>query len=295
MDLLDLLPLIPMLMSMKFFDDLTGCAAILAGAERVLVITGAGISAESGMPTYRGPEGEYTKNPELHVALSADGWAKDRSAVWMRVEEMRVKAVNCQPNAAHRILAKWEQEKRFPEFLIATQNIDGLHQKAGSERVTELHGSLWQLARPKTVSYAEDEQFSEDLHLMTYPDMRDEILQRWSEENEQEIWQDLVAPFPHIPPFDDPEIRPNILLYDEPYGSRLVWVEDFINGAPDTVLIIGCSGQVSLLPQLLTRCRAANPTCAIININPHEDCIEMPHEYLRLSATAALAALGAAN
>ena len=121
--------------------------------------------------------------------------------------------------------------------------------------------------------------------------MRDEILRRWSEENQQEIWEDRTVHFPHIPPFDDPSIRPNILLFDEPYGSRLVWVEDFIKRKPDTILVIGCSGQVALLPQLLSQYREANPNCAIININPHEDCIGIEHEYVGMAAAECLDAV----
>lgn len=96
---------------------------------------------------------------------------------------MRAKASAAKPNQAHRILAKWERENRFAGFLIATQNIDGLHQKAGSARVSELHVRLWQLACPREIAFA-DPQFSEDVELMSYPEMRDEILQRWSEENQ---------------------------------------------------------------------------------------------------------------
>lgn len=154
-----------------------------------------------------------------------------------------------------------------------------------------MHGSLWQLARPRAVAFSEDAQFSEDVRFLSHPEMRDEILQRWSEENQRQIWTDRTAPFPQIPPFDDPEIRPNILFYDESYGSRLAWVDAFIGDIPDTVLVIGCSGQVSLLPQLLQRCRDANPECAIINVNPHEDCVEIPHEYIPVPATLAMVGL----
>ncbi|MFM2199563.1 MAG: NAD-dependent protein deacetylase, family [Verrucomicrobiota bacterium] len=206
---------------------------------------------------------------------------------------MRTKASTAEPNQAHRILAKWERENRFAGFLIATQNIDGLHQKAGSARVSQLHGSLWQLARPREIAFAEDPQFSEDVEFMNYPEMRDEILQRWSEENVQQVWEDRTVPFLTIPPFQDSDVRPNILLYDESYGSRLVWVEDFIRNSPDVVLVIGCSGGVSLLPLLLKQCREADPACAIININPHEDCIEVRHYYLPLAASDALAAFDA--
>ena len=274
-------------------EDSNHCAAILSKAKKLLVLTGAGISAESGMPTYRGPNGDYTSNPSLAAVMSAEGFAKDPDTVWNRIEEMRIQAANAEPNAAHRILAKWEREERFFGFLVATQNIDGLHQKAGSERVTELHGSLWQMARPRTIDFADDAQFSEDVEFMAHPEMREEILRRWSEENQQEVWTDRTVPFPRIPPFSDPGTRPNVLFYDEAYGSRLVWVEDFIRGAPDTVLVIGCSGGVTLLPRLLLRCREINPSCAIINVNPHEDCIEIPHEYVPLPASIALTAFDA--
>jgi NAD-dependent SIR2 family protein deacetylase len=272
-------------------NSVTRCAEILSKTQRLLVITGAGISAESGISTYRGTNGAYVNNPDLPSIMSAEGLRADRDKIWKHIEEIRLQCLNAEPNAAHRILAQWEQEQRFSEFLIATQNIDGLHQKAGSDRVSELHGSLWQLARPRTKSFTEDDQFSEDLKLISYPEMRDEILRRWSEENQQEIWEDRTVPFPHIPPFDDPAIRPNILLFNEPYGSRLVWVEDFIKRKPDTVLVIGCSGQVALLPQLLAQCRESNPDCAIININPHEDCAEDKHEYIGLGASECLTAV----
>lgn len=265
--------------------ELDRCAAILKKTQRLLVLTGAGISAESGMATYRGPDGEYSRNPGLPAAMSADGFARDPEVVWQRIDKMRIQAAGGEPNPAHWVLSKWEREERFGGFLIATQNIDGLHQKAGSKQVTELHGSLWQMARPRTIDFAEDDQFSEDVEFMAYPDMRVEILRRWSEENHQQIWTHRTVPFDRIPPFDDDDIRPNVLLYGESYGSRLVWMEDFIRVAPDTVLVIGCSGGVSLLAQLLRRCRAANPACAIINVNPHEDCIELPHEYLPLPAS----------
>ena len=281
----------PRLTKLNIQEELAECESILFRAQRLLVITGAGISAESGMPTYRGPQGEYTKNPGLPVVMSAGEFAKDRHAVWERIDEMRINAAAADPNEAHRVLAKWEREERFAGFLIATQNIDGLHQKAGSSRVSQLHGSLWQMASPREMDFAEDPQFSEDVEFMAYPEMRDEILQRWSEENQQQIWEDRTVPFPRLPPDSNPYVRPNILLYEESYGSRLIWVEDFIRGGVDVVLVIGCSGGATILDRLLRLCREANPGCGIINVNPHEDCIEMPHHYLPLPASVAMAAM----
>jgi NAD-dependent SIR2 family protein deacetylase len=207
------------------------------------------------------------------------------------LDELRIQAANAKPNPAHQILAQWERERRFDRFLIATQNIDGLHQKAGSERVTELHGSLWQMARPRIVEYAEDDQFSNDAQDWMSSRNRESILRRWSQENNQTVWENREVPFESIPPSGNPEVRPNVLFFNESYGTRLMWVEDFIRQAPDTVLVIGCSGGVSILDRLLRNCLDANPDCAIININAHEDCIEHPHIYIPLPATEALLAL----
>lgn len=116
----------------KTMEDSNHCAAILNATKRLLVLTGAGISAESGMQTYRGASGAYTSNPNLPSVMSAEGFANDPERVWEQIANMRLQADESQPNEAHRILAKWEREQRFADFLIATQNIDGLHQKAGS-------------------------------------------------------------------------------------------------------------------------------------------------------------------
>lgn len=275
----------------SIMEEISRCSGILGRARRALVFTGAGISAESGMPTYRGPDGLYSNHPEVPVGMSAESLANEPEKVWKHVDEMRIRAAVAEPNVAHRILAKWEQEERFPGLLIATQNIDGLHQKAGSEKVTELHGSLWQMARPRTLEFTDDEEFSTDVELMAYSELREDVLRRWSEENERQIWEHRTVPFDRIPPFDDDEIRPNIVLYGESYGSRLVWVEDYIRDAPDVILVIGCSGGVTILEQLLRRCRQACPDCEILNINPHIDGIDLPHQHLSMPASLALSAI----
>lgn len=271
--------------------DIARCATALREASGLLVITGAGISVESGLPTYRGSSGLYAQNPELPEVLSAEGLANEPNKLWAHLDTLRIRAAAAQPNPAHQILAQWEEESRFDRFLIATQNIDGLHQKAGSERVTELHGSVWQLARPRTADYTEDDQFSDDARDFMSSRNRETVLQRWSEENNQTIWEDRDVPFKSIPPSRNPEVRPNVLFFNESYGTRLVWVEDFIQKAPDVVLVIGCSGQVVILDRLLRYSLEANSACAIININKHEDCISQPHIYLPLSAVAAMEAI----
>lgn len=116
--------------------------ARLTKARAVLVLTGAGISAESGVPTFRGPEGLWRQFRPEDLA-TPDAFARDPKLVWEWYAWRREKIAPLAPNAAHRALARLEE--RVPEFLLATQNVDGLHQVAGSRRLLELHGSLWQV------------------------------------------------------------------------------------------------------------------------------------------------------
>ncbi len=112
----------------------------LAGLEPVVVLTGAGISSESGVPTFRGAEGMWENHrPEDLATPSA--FHKDPEKVWRFYAWRRQVIGACAPNAAHRLLAEMESE--IDDFTLITQNIDGLHQAAGSQRVIELHGSLW--------------------------------------------------------------------------------------------------------------------------------------------------------
>lgn len=108
---------------------------------RVLVMTGAGISAESGLATFRGAGGLWDGQPVERVA-TPEGFAADPALVWRFYSERRAQAAAALPNRAHRALAELE-ERLGDRFLLATQNVDGLHQRAGSRRVVEMHGSLW--------------------------------------------------------------------------------------------------------------------------------------------------------
>mmetsp|Transcript_5724 Transcript_5724/g.8003 ORF Transcript_5724/g.8003 Transcript_5724/m.8003 type:complete len:369 (-) Transcript_5724:44-1150(-) len=107
-------------------------------SKRLVVITGAGISTDSGIPDYRGPNGSYRKGhkPISHTEFIRNRLARQR--YWVRNTEAWPVFSSLEPNIGHRILAKWEQ--RNLEHII-TQNVDRLHHKAGSTRVIELHGN----------------------------------------------------------------------------------------------------------------------------------------------------------
>ena len=113
-----------------------------AEARRVLVLTGAGISAESGVPTFRGGGGTAIwKGMPFNVISSTTMLERDLGEVWSWFDYRRSLIEKLEPNAAHRALSRWQE--RFPDFTLVTQNIDGLHQAAGSHSVIELHGNIW--------------------------------------------------------------------------------------------------------------------------------------------------------
>lgn len=108
---------------------------------RLLVLTGAGVSAESGIPTFRDAGGLW-ENHRVEQVASPEGFERDPELVWRFYSQRRASMADCKPNAGHVALARVER-RLGDHFLLATQNIDGLHVDAGSERVVELHGNLY--------------------------------------------------------------------------------------------------------------------------------------------------------
>jgi NAD-dependent deacetylase len=116
-------------------------------ARRIVALTGAGISTESGIPDFRGPQGLWTRNPGAEKMATLQHYVADpevRKRAWRsRLETLALRA---EPNAGHRALVELERQGRL--HTLVTQNVDGLHQKAGSakERVIEIHGTIHEVA-----------------------------------------------------------------------------------------------------------------------------------------------------
>jgi NAD-dependent deacetylase len=122
--------------------DMEMVKALLDGSRKVVVLTGAGVSAESGVPTFRGRDGLWkTHRPE--DLARPDAFEAHPELVWEFYNWRRAKVAACDPNPAHLALA--ELERALPNFLLITQNVDGLHARAGSRKLMEMHGSLWQV------------------------------------------------------------------------------------------------------------------------------------------------------
>lgn len=112
---------------------------ILKTARNVVALTGAGVSAESGISTFRDKDGLFAKYNVEDVA-TPEGFKKNPKLVWEWYSMRREKVKQSAPNPGHIALAKFEEI--FPNFTLITQNVDGLHQKAGSRNVIELHGNI---------------------------------------------------------------------------------------------------------------------------------------------------------
>lgn len=119
--------------------EIDRAAGIIAACRKLCVSTGAGMSVESGLDTFRGEDGLWSK-VKIEEMATPEAFRRDPLRVWAWYRWRRQRLAAIEPHEGHRVLARWEA--RLPEVTIVTQNIDGLHHRAGSKRVFELHGRL---------------------------------------------------------------------------------------------------------------------------------------------------------
>ncbi|MBL8018739.1 MAG: NAD-dependent deacylase [Leptospirales bacterium] len=207
-------------------------------ARRLAVITGAGVSAESGIPTFRGSGGLW-RNFRAEDLATPSAFQRDPKLVWEWYDWRRGICKAAEPNPGHLSIAKLES--LLPEFLLITQNVDGLHNRSGSRNIAEIHGNIWR-ARCTLCG----NQF--DL---------------------------LETPLSRIPPRCNCGglARPHIVWFGETYDEELLEdVLDFLSAA-DTLLVVGTSGMVPM-PVYLTR-HAMSHGAFAIDVNPEDS--ELTH------------------
>ncbi|HUG53547.1 MAG TPA: NAD-dependent deacylase [Vicinamibacteria bacterium] len=206
-------------------------AARLRAADRVLVLTGAGVSAESGVPTFRGPGGLWRSHRPEDLA-TPEAFARDPALVWEWYAWRRQTIATLRPNPAHLALAA--VEARSPHFLLATQNVDGLHQVAGSRRLVELHGSLWRLRCTTCGQSAEDGR----------------------------------VPLPELPPRCPcgARLRPDVVWFGEALPEHALGAAFAAAREADVVLVVGTSSLVYPAASLPQVARAAG--AFVVEVNP---------------------------
>jgi len=123
-------------------NDLAVLAARIRSATRLTILTGAGVSAASGVPTFRGQDGLWRQHRAEDLA-TPEAFGRNPRLVWEWYAWRRETIAGCRPNAAHEVIAAWSQRAGS---RTVTQNVDDLHARAGTERLVRLHGSIWELS-----------------------------------------------------------------------------------------------------------------------------------------------------
>ena len=213
--------------------SLDAVRSLLAAARSVAVLTGAGISAESGVPTFRGAGGLWREYRAEDLA-TPEAFANDPRLVWEWYDWRRQKIAAAKPNLGHYALVTLE--KRVPDLTLITQNVDGLHPLAGSRNLLEIHGNLW---RTRCLSCHE------------VRDLREPQLAR-------------------IPPRCPCEglLRPDVVWFGEPLPYDLLKQAIRAVEACDLMLVIGTSGLVQPAASMADSALARGVPVVEINLDP---------------------------
>ena len=214
-----------------------GLACALAAAKRVVALTGAGVSAESGVPTFRDAlTGLWARFDPLELATPA-AFARHPKLVWDWYASRREALRDATPNPGHHALV--DIERRAPSFLLATQNVDGLHARAGSRALVELHGNL---AR---VRCSRDGR----------------IVERWDEPAGNAATPPRC---PHCGAF----LRPDVVWFEEALPAEALERADDAARHCDLMIVAGTSAEVYPAAGLPRTARAAG--ALVVEINPCE-------------------------
>lgn len=203
----------------------------LKQAEKLIFVTGAGISQESGIPTFRGKDGLWRKYDAMKLA-TIDAFYENPKLVWEWYEERRQNILAAKPNLGHVAIAELEAQK---QVHVLTQNIDGLHQRAGSKSVYELHGSIITIK-------------------CTVCDFKDKISSSFSE----------------LPPVCKCGniLRPDVVWFGEPLPQDVWGAAINHSSSCDLMVVVGTSLAVS--PANLLPAYAKQNGATLIEVNPEE-------------------------
>lgn len=218
---------------MLYSDDIVRSARLIKQAAEVAVLTGAGVSKESGIPTFREAQTGLWANYEPEKLATVEGFVNDPNLVWTWYDWRRKMVSNVKPNPGHFALVELEQ--LVPKFTLITQNVDGLHRLAGSRHIIELHGNI---SRHKCLKHG---------HVAS------------------EVESDLPEPPKcHCGSL----IRPDVVWFGEALGPQNLADSYAAAESADVFLIVGTSGLVQ--PAASFPFVAKKRGARLIEINPEE-------------------------
>jgi len=223
-----------MMITMEFPKSLI---AAFDPARKIVVLTGAGISAESGVPTFRGEDGLWRRYRAEELA-TPHAFEADPKLVWEWYDWRRGIINKAQPNAGHLAIA--EMEQLFPHFSLITQNVDGLHRRAGNSKVIEIHGNLWQV---RCVSGCL---------------------------KEGRVREDFRCPLPVIPPLCDcgALLRPHVVWFGESLDQGDLTQAYSLIEACDILLVVGTSAVVQPVASFPLMAKQAGAMVIEVNMDP---------------------------
>lgn len=216
-------------------DPVAELASRMKSGPRITVLTGAGVSAASGVPTFRGPQGLW-RNYAPEQLATPEAFRRDPKLVWEWYNWRRELIAKCVPNVAHTVLAAWS--RRYPDFTLITQNVDGLHEKAGTINVVRFHGSIW------------------------------EVLCWRGCPSSPERWWDESVPLPNIPPscpYCHGLLRPGVVWFGESIDSSVL-DRSYEAVRCDLLLTVGTSAVVHPAASLVAE--ASRFGAFTVEINP---------------------------
>ncbi len=207
---------------------------IIGKSNGVFIITGAGVSAESGVPTFRDPGG-FWKEADPNKVATPEAFSEDPKYVWEWYDARRTQLKTVKPNPAHYAIAQLEKEKSH--FFLLTQNVDDLHERAGSTKLAHIHGRIWEVRCVK----------------------------------EGIIREDFRAPMPELPPRCErcgALERPNVVWFGELINEKAITMtEAFLSeGQFDVAIIIGTEASFGYIIDWAARARGNSGN--LIEINP---------------------------
>lgn len=212
----------------------------LRTAKRVVVLSGAGLSAESGIPTFRDAKSSLWSNVDPMAVASLDGFDRDPERVWAWHDEMRKRFSDALPNPGHDGIALLEMLLQPATVLVITQNVDGFHQEAGSGKVLEIHGTTRRVRCHRRCGYVAN-------------------------------WDGDV---PRQCPICAAQVRPDVVWFGESLDGMLFEMAEEASEAADVFFVVGTSGVVQPAAGLATL--AKNSGALVVEVNP----FETPHSVI---------------
>jgi NAD-dependent protein deacetylase/lipoamidase len=216
-------------------SPLADVAARLRAAHRITALTGAGVSAASAVPTFRGADGLWRK-VRAETLATPEAFERDPKLVWEWYDWRRQMLIGARPNGAHDALARWTRER--PGFTLITQNVDGLHERAGAQRLLRLHGSIWHVRCARGCPAGRQD------------------------------WLDQTVPQPHLPPacpHCGGLVRPAVVWFGEALDAEVV-ASALAATACDVFLTIGTSSIVHPAAGLVHQAKRRGAFTVDINV-----------------------------